>query len=312
MYSLDQIARGIKQPSRLKQEAHRRGWDVYNYSVRKFLYPEQETVVERDWDNLILLDACRYDLFEETSTLPGTLEKYYSLASTTGRFVDRTFTDEYPDIVMITATPKYTEWERSDRFFDVVQVWKTDWNEELRTVHPADMTEAVREAVERYPNKRIFAHYIPPHAPFIGETGEELEYEVVFSKDEDIISADTHLPNLWEAVKMDEMDAERVWEAYKENLEIALPHVESLLHELQGKTVVTADHGNAFGEMGVYGHPPERHIPELVKVPWLEYQNGDRKHIESGDMTEEGEGSTEDDGNGQMLKERLADLGYKT
>jgi len=55
-----------------------------------------------------------------------------------------------------------------------------------------------------------------------------------------------------------------------------MPYVKKLVDILPGRTVVTADHGEAFGEkihplipIRVYGYPSEIRIPTLVKVPWL-------------------------------------------
>jgi hypothetical protein len=59
-------------------------------------------------------------------------------------------------------------------------------------------------------------------------------------------------------------------ELYEENLRIALESVSDLVPELDGRVVVTADHGEAFGEEGVWEHHIETHIPALVEVPWLE------------------------------------------
>ncbi|HKJ59134.1 MAG TPA: hypothetical protein VKA37_07895, partial [Halobacteriales archaeon] len=57
---------------------------------------------------------------------------------------------------------------------------------------------------------------------------------------------------------------------YAENLRIVLEAVGELVSELSGRVVVTADHGEAFGEEGVWEHHVETHIPALVEVPWLE------------------------------------------
>jgi len=45
-----------------------------------------------------------------------------------------------------------------------------------------------------------------------------------------------------------EMSKQEVWEAYIENLHVVLPHVEDLMTSLEGKTVVSSDHGNMVGE----------------------------------------------------------------
>ena len=56
---------------------------------------------------------------------------------------------------------------------------------------------------------------------------------------------------------------------YEENLRLALEAVVDLVADLDGTVVVTADHGEAFGEEGVWEHHVETHIPPLVEVPWL-------------------------------------------
>ena len=50
----------------------------------------------------------------------------------------------------------------------------------------------------------------------------------------------------------------------------------TLIESLDGKTVVTSDHGNLFGRrlwpipLQKYGHPPGLRFPELIEVPWHE------------------------------------------
>ena len=63
---------------------------------------------------------------------------------------------------------------------------------------------------------------------------------------------------------------ETAMEYHEENLRIALESIVDLVDDLDGDVVVTADHGEAFGEQGVWEHHVETHIPPLVEVPWLE------------------------------------------
>ena len=108
------------------------------------------------------------------------------------------------------------------------------------------------------------------------------------------------------------VDDEVLWQAYEENLDVALPAVERLLTEFDGRVVVTADHGEMIAEraspipMREYGHPTELLTDELVTVPWLEYHDGDRREITQGtsaDLSDDDE---------DVVEERLADLGYAT
>lgn len=91
---------------------------------------------------------------------------------------------------------------------------------------------------------------------------------------------------------------------YVENLQAAQPHVEELLSAFQGRTIVTSDHGNAFGEWDVYGHPARTYISPLLDVPWLVQESGERKDIA------EGETSTESYREDDSVTERLRSLGY--
>ncbi|TKX67638.1 hypothetical protein [Halorubrum sp. GN11GM_10-3_MGM] len=60
-------------------------------------------VVEKDWDNLIILDACRYDLFQEVSEVDGELSPAVSLGSSTGEFMRKNFGGgEFLDLVYIS------------------------------------------------------------------------------------------------------------------------------------------------------------------------------------------------------------------
>ncbi|ELZ23103.1 hypothetical protein C475_15679, partial [Halosimplex carlsbadense 2-9-1] len=92
------------------------------------------------------------------------------------------------------------------------------------------------------------------------------------------------------------------------------PRVKELLGELSGKTVVTSDHGNMLGERArpipirEWGHPDGVYTPELVTVPWLEYESGPRREVVAEapvDETESGD-AVEDD----VVAERLRNLGY--
>jgi len=65
---------------------------------------------------------------------------------------------------------------------------------------------------------------------------------------------------------------EAAMELYEENLRIALESVADVASELDGTVVVTADHGEAFGEEGVWEHHIETHIPALMEVPWIEVE----------------------------------------
>ncbi|WP_332899999.1 MULTISPECIES: hypothetical protein [unclassified Haladaptatus] len=296
----NRIRRGLSEPHLVVRELNK----YYYRSRKKKGKNDGVEMFEEDWDNLIILDACRYDTFAQRHTLPGTLEQKKSKVSSTIEWLD-TYLDgaDLRDTVYITANPQlYRKRDRVDvQFHAVEHIWQDDgWDDEFRTVRPETVAKRMKQAAETYPNKKIVGHFIQPHYPFIGETGQ---------KHMDLDSLD-----FWNRVLNGEvtLDDEILWQAYEENFDLCMPIVEDLLETLQGKTVVTADHAEMIGErsspipMKEYGHPTELHTPELTTIPWHTYQNGERKEITVGDDSE----TTTRDETADVVQERLQDLGY--
>lgn len=253
---------------------------------------EGTSILDADWDNCIILDACRYDLFEEVRAdypLPGTLSQRTSLDSATPGFLEKTFQDDtFHDIVYVNANPYVRMLLDPAQFHAVVDVWEDDWDDQHNTVFPEVMAKRALEAAECYPDKRLLVHFIQPHYPFVGE--DSLGERDVFSIREQALGNEDAVqrnPTPFELLERGTVTRQEVWAAYRSNLELAMPSVEKLLSELGGKSVVTADHGNAIGEWArpfpirVYGHPVGIQIPALTSVPWLVHETGQRREIVS-------------------------------
>lgn len=57
-----------------------------------------------------------------------------------------------------------------------------------------------------------------------------------------------------------------------------LESVELLLENIDAeRAIITADHGNAFGEWGYYRHPEGCPIPAVRNVPWIVTSARDQK-----------------------------------
>lgn len=247
-----------------------------------------ERLVDADWDNAVVLDACRYDLFAETYgdfDLPGELGERTSRASATPGFLRENFDGEsFHDIVYVTGNP-YVATELSDaQFHSVEHVWKDGWDDEVGTVTPETMRRATLDAASDFPDKRIVSHFMQPHTPFIGqhEIGDRDHFTI---RDRALGDESTVRDALtpFERLEVGDLSADDVWRAYRSNLEHALPAVGDLLDSLQGKTVVTSDHGNGMGEFAspfpirVFGHPEGILVPPLTRVPYFEGAWEDRK-----------------------------------
>jgi hypothetical protein len=279
-------------------------------------------VTTADWDTLVVLDACRVDLFEEQVAT----EEYEDYRVVTSRgSATREWTlqnwagDTFGDVVYVTANP-FVSREVGDTFHEIYEPWLTHFDEDDRTVHPADVTEVSKEAHEEHPNKRVVVHYMQPHHPFV--TRPELQFhgwqitdfdEWEEHKDETGLAAEqrnAHPHTPWEALYMGEAGRAEIWEAYSENLDLAMDAVDDLVAAIDGRVVVTSDHGNMFGEwtwpipMRVYGHPTGVRNSELVDVPWAVAQSGPRRSITAGDIR------SASDSDREIVDERLEDLGY--
>ncbi len=242
-------------------------------------------VVEEDWACLIVLDACRYDIFKELNTIPGKLEKKISLGSSTLEWLKKNFTEFYEDIVYVSANPYISNVEirgfritdrslsfrGTDHFFKVVYVGDHGWDKELGTVPPEIVTKTALQVKEKYPDKRMIIHYLQPHAPWIGETkltGKDLGLSFN-SATEWFLNSSKIGPwgEFGKAVEM--VGLKFLRKAYEDNLKLVLKEVNKLVKNLEGKIIVTSNHGECFGEKFIIEHPAVIYIKELVEVPWL-------------------------------------------
>lgn len=253
-------------------------------------------VMAEDWDNLIVLDACRYDYFIETTGLNVACK--ISRGSHTVEFVKENFTGkQYRDTVMVSANPHVDLWAK-DSFFKLIPVWKTGWDDEINTVLPQTMVENAVAAENKYPDKRLIVWFMQPHMPFI--ENPELS-PLGYKRDCEIIGKgrvgkipQEYFVTPWKEADRNRINIDDVWKAYRRNLEIVLPYAFELAKELKGKTVITSDHGNAFRRLKfplpvrIAGHEISIYIPELIQVPWLEMESPKRKEINAGTITEKG------------------------
>ena len=311
MYTIGSLRNAIDQPRLAVGEINRMVRQGPNFRSRPANRSEGVDIMSKKWDTLILLDACRFDIFSDlASDLPGDLTKLESKASATTQFLRANFADrELHDTVYITSNPQlYRIQDRTDgaapinvQFHDQVEVWQNNWHDEHGTVMPEPLTEAALDAAEKYPHKRLIIHYLQPHSPYIGETGMK--------------KIPTEYTNLWGAFRRGEVDIDlgTAKKAYRENVELVLPHVTRLLSELDGKTVVTADHGELLGERDSpipirrFGHPAHTNHPKLINVPWLVHERGSRPRIVSERPTGEIDDRSVDS---DVVSNRLRDLGY--
>ena len=303
VYTLSDLRTALQNPDKFGREINR---FCHTRGFRREHHPDAVDIFERDWDNLIILDACRYDVFKEVSEISGQLTAEYSKGCATYQFIRENFRSRrLYDTVYVGANTWYLKLKDeigSDihKFVDLQDPAKdVDFaSEELRVVEPSTVTRFAKETDEQFPDKRLIVHYLQPHHPFIGPVGSNV-YEHTSSSLYEVV---TNTP---------EANRETLREAYQENLEIVLAEVEQLLDSLTGRTVVTSDHGEMLGErhrfvpMRDYGHHKYIFNEETIMVPWLVIDDGPRKSIT------EAETGLSESPDPDELEERLRHLGYK-
>ncbi|MCQ6254055.1 hypothetical protein [Methanocaldococcus sp.] len=243
-------------------------------------------IFNEQWDNLIILDACRYDIFKEefkNRKTKGKLEYRISRGTDTPSFLMENFNskEKYNDIIYLSTNP-YVEKLLKGKFYKIVSVWKECLDKRYTGVPPKILYEYAVYYMKKYSNKKLIIHFTQPHSPYPNGTGETYakEFTSAFLK-EKIFKLRYKLDNnyyveTWPYIGLKTLKVDKLKEGYRENLKLDIPYIKKLINILPGRTIVTADHGEAFGErlhpllpIKVYGHPPNVRIPALVKVPWL-------------------------------------------
>lgn len=280
-----------------------------NGPVQRRLHGNGHDYPDADWDTLIILDACRADLFEEVVDTSewDAYEQVYSGAGATNRWLERQWDDEYPETVYVSGSPMVSR-HVSGSFHRLIECWRDAIDEDLNAPAASTITESAIDAHEEYPNKRVVVHYIQPHYPFVRDP--DLQFTTFRNTDEWDIEGDPRAADVWEALHAGIVSKEDVWAGYRRNLDYVLEEVGTLLEEIDGRGVVSADHGNLLGERAYpvpirgYGHPSELVQPSLTTVPWA-VSDGPRRKITEGDV------ESETGAEGDEIQTHLEALGYR-
>lgn len=284
--------------------------------------PDQWSLLEDlrsddDW-LLIILDACRYDFFERyfDEYFEGELTPVSSVAHDTFEYARLCWPDYYDDVTYISGAPAinsgnisfedewleglYNDYTPAEHLPNIVDTWRNGWDRSLGTCPPEPITDATLEQG----GSQSVAHYIQPHTPFIGE---ERELGHRDSESADPFAGDPTDEPIWRRVRSGDLSDERLRELYASNLKRVLPEVCRLVDNSDAdRIVITADHGEALGEFGMYAHPRKEH-PHTRTVPWAAI-DGVRASVEyEVDRSEDHSSERESMEN---VQDRLRDLGY--
>jgi hypothetical protein len=310
-------------------------WELRNWHRRlvSTVYSESNPLVgrsnsdvmSRDWDNLLILDACRFDAFSQVNNMEGDLEPLRLNASNSSEFVQEYLSSRtHHDAVLVTGNP-HSPTADDGVFHDVrfVETRTVDGrrypgppSDDASVVAPEDVVSETLDAHGHHPDKRLVSHFMQPHLPFLGEVGRELYTRTlsesqaadrsVFKDEQSWVALDVYKAALDDEFSV---DAEDIWAAYLENLDIVLEYATELASQLNGKTAITGDHGELLGDrllgLRYFGHPPKIRTPALNTVPWFTVDSDPRRDV-TADPPQATEEATD-----AAREEQLAALGYK-
>jgi hypothetical protein len=259
---------------------------------------QHQRLSETDFDALVILDACRWDVLDDVTEWP--FDKARSPASQTAqwlRIAEETgiFTDAY----IVSGQGQYEGRSLGEASLD--KIWEDEYDQRLQTVLPTPVLEHAEERLYNGDTPTAI-HLVPPHAPYIAKVGEEwhlTEPSVNIWKRPSEGNEDGEFLSPQVAMARGHVDIPRARNGYKASVRSVWEVVEEYVGQWvsDGHTVVvTADHGEALGrlrELGLYAHPSKCHIRPLTQVPFEVFAPGENPH------------STP-----ETTEEKLAALGY--
>lgn len=174
------------------------------------------------------------------------------------------------------------------------ELWRVDFDDdsewlvgdEITRPHPRYTTDRAIVAGREQDTERLLVHYMYPHDPLV-------------------LADDPNIQRPFDTLRAGTVSRDEVWDEYVAHLRFVLDEVGILLDNLDAENVViTADHGEAFGEYGFYRHVIGCPLPCMRKVPWVETSGEDTEEYEPSAPTPESTTQT------VSAEKRLEDLGY--
>jgi hypothetical protein len=287
------------------------GYELYSGLWRLGrLFPIPTTnIYERDWDVLVILDGCRVDVLKEVADEYPFIREVNSISSVGSmsiEWMENTF-DRAEYGTEMGRTSYVTANIFSDNYLDASglqhldEVWRYGWDEELNTIPPREVTDSAIRVSRSMAPGRLIVHYMQPHHPFIADKDMQRFDVDPFGREN---TGEGEHTTAWDALRRGLVSREKVWNAYKENLRLVLDEVDILRNNIDADTLVlSADHGNAVGEWGIYDHPIGFPHPAVKRVPWVETTASN-----SGEYSPE---VTEGEETVPEVESRLEALGYK-
>jgi hypothetical protein len=301
------VARGAHEDANLPNSVV---YEIYKNAFkllhRLFVGHNRTNVFNKEWDVLVVLDACRLDIMESIAdeyNFVRKVDSIESVGSASAEWLEKTFTEEHAEEVAktsyVTANVKSNSHLQKELLGSVDEVWRYAWDEDIGTVPPRPVTDQAIRMWRTSDHARMVVHYMQPHFPSVTRP------DLGSAQERTLDGGAWRTTSVWDDLRMGKRDLDTVWEGYLDNLRAVLDEVKILLESISASTVVlTSDHGNAAGEWGFYDHPGYHPLSVLRVVPWIETSADNQKSYEPNEYERTDEVTDED------VTNRLKDLGY--
>jgi hypothetical protein len=308
MVTSEQVSKAVKKlPEYIRGYGMKQGLKRWCGLVYHRAQPniEGRSIFEEEWDVCIVLDACRadelereqpnYEWFSDTG-------RFSSLGSATWEWLPRLISETPDDVLRqttyVTANPMSDEFCSESQFDELDEVWRYAWDDDWGTVLPRPVTDRAIYHARRNAPGRLLVHYLQPHVPFLVDEASKGNLAGVTYGVHNVKRGD------WGRVIEGELSKETVTSWYRKTLSRVLDDVDLLLSNIDAETaVITADHGEAFGEWGLYGHPANVNLDVLTQVPWVETTATDNEEHQPEQYVRRN--------SGVGVEKRLEALGYR-
>lgn len=304
------------------------GWLAYSTRV-----PFGTNIYEREWDALIVLDACRVDTLQAVADeyeFLDTVDSIRSVGSTSKEWILKTFTSDYREQINETAYLTANSWASEALAADANPLLYPSAGDTVvsklgvarRLLRDSgigmddfsDFRPLWNDLAERNP-------YGPTPLP-----SDVTDYTIAYCREMNprrlvvhyMQPHDPHLANAldrgniteieqrpWDALR-NGADADTVRENYVDNLRLVLDELSRLLQNAAFETVaITADHGELLGEMGLFSHGAAIPHPAVKRVPWVTCSATDTETV-----TPEIDTTDADETSEEEVINHLKQLGY--
>lgn len=245
---------------------------------------DQLTLLEQtQWDVLVVLDACRADVFSRVAPAFGMgprVGQARSPAVCTPGWLGRVKPLLRKRKAAYFSANPVVDRELGQSGLRPISIWKDHWGRFTRLQIPSVHPLSVNGVVLTYRRLGLMkgqpwvVHYLQPHSPYIGVVPLAMARWGGRCPGP-LGRACRRLTRPDVAAGKGRLDWRLLRRAYRANLELACDAVRQLRASLPGTMVVTSDHGELLGEppeagaAPAFGHECHWDHPLLRRVPWV-------------------------------------------